>query len=195
MGKLNHIERELMNAMKLNQILDGELAETKHKLCSIEDNSFGSNDMVIAVKRELEQSEMQRQELMEQVEGLEKELETAAEAGLELNRMVSELLSNQQGSETIISSVEGLQSQLNEQQETILAINTLLAEKSRENSELIMELSELKTRCEDEETGQSERVHELEEQVQRLEQEKEELEKESVKIKKEVEKVRNVYSA
>jgi hypothetical protein len=37
-----------------------------------------------------------------------------------LNRMVSELLSNQTGSESIISSVEDLQSQLNEQQGKIL---------------------------------------------------------------------------
>lgn len=45
-----------------------------------------------------------------------KELENAAEAGLELNKIVSELLSNQTGDESIISSVEELQKQLNEQQ-------------------------------------------------------------------------------
>ena len=44
------------------------------------------------------------------------ELENAAEAGLELNKMVSELLSSQSGSDSIISSVEELQKQLNEQQ-------------------------------------------------------------------------------
>jgi transport and golgi organization protein 1 len=42
--------------------------------------------------------------------------EAAAEDGLELNRMVSELLRNQTGSDSIISSVEDLQQQLNEQQ-------------------------------------------------------------------------------
>lgn len=192
-GKLNYLERELMGAMTQNQLLDTELAETKHKLCSIEDNSFGSNDMVMAVRRELEECDVQRQDLMEQVAGLEKELETAAEAGLELNKMVSELLSNQQGSETIISSVEGLQSQLNEQQETILAINTLLAEKSRENSELLVELSELRAKAEDEEVGQSERVAELEEMVRGLEGEREELLRESERRVKEAEKVSENY--
>lgn len=71
------------------------------------------------------------------------ELEVAAEAGLELNKMVSELLNNQSGSDSIISSVEELQRQLNEQEETTLSINNLLAEKSRENSELLVHLSEL----------------------------------------------------
>lgn len=193
-SKLNALERELMNSMKQNQLMDSELAETKHKLCSIEDNSFGSNDMVIAVRRQLEETEAQKFELIEQVTGLEKELETAAEAGLELNKMLSELLSNQQGSETIISSVEGLQSQLNEQQETILAINTLLAEKSRENSELQMDLSELRAKCEDEELGTSERVAELEEQLKAIEAEKEVLERDSEKKFKEAEKVSSLTS-
>lgn len=44
------------------------------------------------------------------------ELENAAEAGLELNKIVSELLNNQSGDDSIISSVEELQKQLNEQQ-------------------------------------------------------------------------------
>ena len=188
-SKLNVLERELMNSMKLNQLLDAELADTKHKLCSIEDNSFGSNEMVMAVRRELEECDQQRRELLDQVAGLEKELETAAEAGLELNKMVSELLSNQQGSETIISSVEGLQAQLNEQQETILEINTLLGEKSRENSELLVELSELRAKYENEEVGQGERVAELEEQVKRLEEEKEEVVRESKRKLKELMKV------
>lgn len=56
--------------------------------------------------------------------------------------MVSELLNNQSGSDSIISSVEELQHQLNEQEATTFSINNLLAEKSRENSELQVLLSE-----------------------------------------------------
>jgi hypothetical protein len=115
-GKLNELERHLMVCNKENQALKTELIDTKHKLASIEDNSFGSNDMVIALKRELEMSEQEKMELREQILSLEKELETAAEAGLELNKMVTELLNNQSGSDSIISSVEELQKQLNEQQ-------------------------------------------------------------------------------
>lgn len=115
-GKLNELERQLMICSKENNALKTELIDTKHKLASIEDSSFGSNDMVIALKKDLEASEEEKEELQEQILSLEKELETAAEAGLELNKMVSELLNNQSGSDSIISSVEELQRQLNEQQ-------------------------------------------------------------------------------
>lgn len=113
---MNELERHLMAACKENDILKGDVVVTKQKLMSIENNSFGSNDMVIALKQDLESTEQANQELEEKIGSLEKELEAAAEDGLELNRMVSELLNNQTGSESIISSVEDLQRQLNEQQ-------------------------------------------------------------------------------
>lgn len=107
-----------MAAVKENDMLKGDVLVTRQKLMSIEDNSFGSNDMVIALKQELESTEQIKNEYAEKIASLEKELEAAAEDGLELNRMVSELLNNQTGSESIISSVEDLQQQLNEQQGT-----------------------------------------------------------------------------
>lgn len=115
-SKLNILERKLMTSSKECDLLKCDLLDTRNKLASIEDNSFGSNEMVISLKRELDTTETERATLHEQVILLEKELETAAEAGLELNKMVSELLNNQSGSDSIISSVEELQRQLNEQQ-------------------------------------------------------------------------------
>lgn len=114
--QMNELERHLMASTKENEILKGDVMATRQKLMSIEDNSFGSNDMVIALKRDLESNEQQQSDMLEKIASLEKELEAAAEDGLELNRMVSELLNNQSGSESIISSVEDLQRQLNEQQ-------------------------------------------------------------------------------
>ncbi|XP_055858899.1 transport and Golgi organization protein 1 [Episyrphus balteatus] len=141
-AKLNVVERSLMASHKEASILKHDLGETCDKLASIENNSFGSNDMVIAIKKELEICEEAKAKLEDQVVSLEKELENAAEAGLELNKIVSELLNNQSGDESIISSVEELQRQLNEQQHTILEINAVLADKSRENSELQLMLAE-----------------------------------------------------
>lgn len=115
-SKLNILERKLMTSSKECDLLKCDLVDTRNKLASIEDNSFGSNEMVIALKQELDTTETERAALHDQVILLEKELETAAEAGLELNKMVSELLNNQSGSDSIISSVEELQRQLNEQQ-------------------------------------------------------------------------------
>lgn len=144
-SKLNSLEKTLMVSSKECTILKSDLFETKHKLASIEDNSFGSNEMVIAIKRELENTKIDKISMNEQIITLEKELENAAEAGLELNKMVSELLNNQMGSDSIINSVEELQHQLNEQQNTISSINSVLAEKSRENSELQILLQDQKT--------------------------------------------------
>jgi hypothetical protein len=115
-AKMNAIEKQLMVSMKENDNLLNELTQTTFKLKSIENNSFGSNDMVISLRSELEASENDRNDLLGKISSLEKQLEAAAEDGLELNNMISELLNSQTGSETIISSVEDLQRQLNEQQ-------------------------------------------------------------------------------
>uniref|UniRef100_A0A182MRD5 SH3 domain-containing protein n=1 Tax=Anopheles culicifacies TaxID=139723 RepID=A0A182MRD5_9DIPT len=175
--KLNMIERDLMTSYKEGSLLKAELQETKHKLTSIENNSFGSNDMVIALKADLEAAEQVKLELQEQIAGLEKELENAAEAGLELNKMVAELL-NQNGSDSIALSVEELQRQLNEQQQTILSMNASLAEKSRENSELQITIAS--------QTGKyNERLEELEKARTELTERRKQLEEEVASLQSE----------
>ncbi|XP_053664427.1 transport and Golgi organization protein 1 [Anopheles marshallii] len=175
--KLNMIERDLMTSYKESALLKSELQETKHKLTSIENNSFGSNDMVIALKAELEAAEQAKLELQDQIAGLEKELENAAEAGLELNKMVAELL-NQNGSDSIALSVEELQRQLNEQQQTILSMNASLAEKSRENSELQIAIAS--------QTGKfNERLEELEKARTELTDRRTQLEEEVASLQSE----------
>ncbi|XP_061398202.1 transport and Golgi organization protein 1 [Musca vetustissima] len=148
LSKLNQLESSLLASHKENAILKHNLMSTRQKLSSIEDNSFGSNDMVLSIKKELEEELVEKARLQEQITSLQKELEAAADAGIELNKIVSELLSNQTGDESIISSVEELQKQLNEQQNTILEINASLAEKSRENSELQLLIAEQNARYE-----------------------------------------------
>jgi predicted alpha/beta hydrolase family esterase len=56
----------------------------------------------------------------------------ATEAGLELNRMLSEFLSAQHGSDTVMKSVEQLQKQLDCQQNTITTMTASLTEKNTE---------------------------------------------------------------
>lgn len=63
---------------------------------------------------------------------LEKELEVATEAGFELNRMLSEFLSVQHGSDTVMKSVEQLQKQLDSQQTTITTMTASLNAKNIE---------------------------------------------------------------
>lgn len=72
LAKLNHLERSLLAAHKENLIIKHELMTTRTKLSSIEDNSFGSNDMVVALKKQLETELYEKAKLQEQVSSLEK---------------------------------------------------------------------------------------------------------------------------
>lgn len=136
LSKLNIVERKLMTSAKECEQLRAQLVQAVHMQEAIEKNAIDPMELV-ALKCEREDSAA----LQRRIEELEGELDTATEAGLELNRMVSELLSNQTGSDSIISSVEEMQQQLNEQEEMTTTINALLAEKCRENSELQVQLA------------------------------------------------------
>lgn len=124
-SKLNALERKLLLKEKECSVAKVLLTETRKKM---ESESI-ADDIIGEFK-------IEKQRLQKHITSLEKELETAAEAGLELNKMVSELLNNQAGSESIMTSVDELQQQLNEQEANTIYISNLLSEKSRENNEL-----------------------------------------------------------
>lgn len=71
-SKLNILEKKLMTSDKECVLVKNDLLETRNKLTSIENNSFGSNDMVIALKEQLEASEAKNDELQQQVTTLDK---------------------------------------------------------------------------------------------------------------------------
>lgn len=174
--KLNTLERKLFVSEKECSIAKTQRDEIKTKLTGIANKSFGADDMI-------KQYEKEKTELQEQIIALEKELETAAEAGLELNKMLSELLNNQSGSDSIINSVEELQQQLNEQEATTISINNLLAEKSRENSELNVKLSEIENKF-------GEEIDELLKQNNQLKEENEKIE---TKMKESIHDLKTQY--
>jgi len=72
LAKLNHLERSLLVSQKENLIIKHELTTTRTKLASIEDNSFGSNDMVADLKKQLESELYEKAKLQEQVSSLER---------------------------------------------------------------------------------------------------------------------------
>lgn len=71
-SKLNILEKKLMTSEKECCLLKNDLFDTRSKLESIEDNSFGSNDMVIALKQQLEESEKRNEGLHQQIATLDK---------------------------------------------------------------------------------------------------------------------------
>lgn len=72
LSKLNHLERSLLASHKENSIIKHDLMTTRTKLASIEDNSFGSNDMVADLKKQLETELYEKAKLQEQVVSLER---------------------------------------------------------------------------------------------------------------------------
>lgn len=77
-SKLNIIEKKLLVSEKECSIVKADLIQTRKQLVSIEDSSFGSNDMVIALKQQLAESESEKLELQQQIVGLEKVSHTIA---------------------------------------------------------------------------------------------------------------------
>ncbi|KAL0267363.1 UNVERIFIED_CONTAM: hypothetical protein PYX00_009652 [Menopon gallinae] len=136
-AKVNKLEQELLVSTKECHILKDELANTKKKLNLFETSS---NDKT-ALQLELEEAKKVKSELESNIEALQQELDSATEAGLDLNRMLSEVLTQKGGSETLMESVEYLQSQLNNQQQIIDEMTTKLITKSKENQELQDELT------------------------------------------------------
>lgn len=63
---------------------------------------------------------------------MQQELDAATEAGLDLNRMLSEVLTQKGGSDSLMESVERLQAQLDSQQKIIDDMNTSLVMKNQE---------------------------------------------------------------
>lgn len=133
-AKINKLEKELLVALKENQLLSEN--------ASLEDDNVDSvtSEMVEKLSNELALAQQTIASLEDQIENLEKELENSTEVALELNRMLGEVLSSQNGSDTLIANVEQLQRQLVEQQDTINSVNETLSERNTENHELRLEL-------------------------------------------------------
>ncbi|XP_014612592.1 PREDICTED: transport and Golgi organization protein 1 isoform X1 [Polistes canadensis] len=143
-AKINKLEKQLFISTKESLMLDEHLKSTKNELCSVQDKSFGSNEMVLSLKTELELSQKVNVELEEQIAMLEKDLESATEAGLELERMLREVLSSNNEVNPLTQSVEDLQARLNVQQNANKSLTNALNVKTQENEALLIDLNTMK---------------------------------------------------
>lgn len=131
-AKINKLEKALLISIKENELLSEKVSPSNEPEIP--------HELVENLKYELELANNARAALEDQIQSLEKELENSTEVGLELNRMLSDILSSQNGSDILISNVESLQRQLIEQQSTINNVNESLNVKNTENHELHLEL-------------------------------------------------------
>ncbi|XP_063242317.1 transport and Golgi organization protein 1 [Bacillus rossius redtenbacheri] len=95
---------------------------------------------VASLQQQLQDSQERCSELEEKVLALEKELETATETGLELNRMLGDMLSSQQDSDQLAHNMEDLRRQLDSQE---AAMKADLAAKTAENEKLQAQLDKV----------------------------------------------------
>ncbi|XP_008197649.1 transport and Golgi organization protein 1 isoform X2 [Tribolium castaneum] len=135
-AKINSLEKELLIIIKENQILQEKLSTDS----GYETNDRVPSEVVENLKQDLLAVTNVKNALEEQVQSLEKELENSTEVGMELNRMLTEILSSEGGSDVLKANVENLQRQLVEQQATINSVNETLAVTNTENHELRLEL-------------------------------------------------------
>ncbi|XP_011305953.1 transport and Golgi organization protein 1 isoform X2 [Fopius arisanus] len=146
-AKINRLEKELLVATKECSTLDETLKSTKNKLTSIEDESFGSNEMVLSLKIELDNAHKAKSELEDQVSALEKDLEGATEAGLELERMLREILATNSAENPLAKSVEDLQARLNAQQAANESLTSALHLKTQEGETSMRDLALTTQKC------------------------------------------------
>uniref|UniRef100_A0A1Y1L8G7 SH3 domain-containing protein n=1 Tax=Photinus pyralis TaxID=7054 RepID=A0A1Y1L8G7_PHOPY len=137
-GKINHLQKQFLITQKENELLTNKLADIE---CEFDEKSnIVSSEAVANLEAELEEERESRSVLEAQVKVLEKELENSTEVGMELNRMLSQILNSENGSDTLVANIEQLQRQIIEQQDLINNYNDNLNVKETENHELRLEV-------------------------------------------------------
>ncbi|CAK9805458.1 Transport and Golgi organization protein 1 [Anthophora plagiata] len=148
-ARINKLEKDLLISEAECAMVNDNLKSTKEKLVRMEDESFGSDEMVLSLRADLEASQNAKAELEDQVAMLEKDLESATEAGLELERMLREVLSTNNEVNPLAQSVEDLQTRLNAQQAANESLTNALNFKTQENESLSIELASVKKKYEE----------------------------------------------
>lgn len=133
-ARINQLEQQLIITMKENELLQEKLSNGNIEMDGV------PSEAVQELNQRLADMQIAKAALEEQVQSLEKELDTSTEVGIELNRILSEILSSSNANDTIKENVEQLQRQLVEQQDTINTVNDTLSLKETENHELHLEL-------------------------------------------------------
>ncbi|XP_026477689.1 transport and Golgi organization protein 1-like, partial [Ctenocephalides felis] len=146
--KVNTLEQALMVSSKECEILREKLDSTQTKLTSIKEGAFGSNEEVISLQEEKKKLEATILDKERQLMDLQKEFEAATETGLELNKMLQDMMMTAQKGDTIAESMEHAQLQLNEQKETINSMSAALATRNKENNDLQSKLNEYEKQIE-----------------------------------------------
>ncbi|KAL6435813.1 hypothetical protein ACFW04_005586 [Cataglyphis niger] len=141
-ARINTLEKEQSD-------LTFYIESIQQKLLSTQYDSFHSEDMATSLKADLEALQHEKTRLEEQITVLEKDLENATEAGLELERMLREVLSSNNEINPLAQSVEDLQARLDAQQTANESLTNALNLKAQEIETLSVDLASVKKRSEE----------------------------------------------
>ncbi|CAH2008704.1 unnamed protein product [Acanthoscelides obtectus] len=142
-ARINKLEKELLVALKENEMLQDKNGATEVPEEVIEEFKNQLSEMQATrdhIKLQVMELEMQIKKKDEQIESLEKELETSTEVGMELNRIISEMLDPTNGNDRLKENFDQLQRQLLEQKDTISTMTQSLTAKVADNTRLQTEL-------------------------------------------------------
>lgn len=138
-ARINKLEKDLLTTIKENEMLQERVIESDDHRTQLVVDSV-PNEVVEELHQKLAQMANIKQALEEQIQALEKELDNSTEVGIELNKIISEMLNSTDGSEILKENIEQMQKKLLEQQDTINTVNGVLNVKETENHELHLEL-------------------------------------------------------
>lgn len=165
---LNQIERENRLMVEENGSLHEQLCKARAELEAVSSSVMASPGDITELDSQIEliksEYDNEKAQLEERIVQLEHELEEATSNGLEMHKMLSEMLSTQKDTSTFQASVDHLQAMLDGQREKVETLTSDLALKTRLNEELHNELS-----------VSLERANKLDYQVQQLTQSLQEL--------------------
>ncbi|KAL1490733.1 hypothetical protein ABEB36_013381 [Hypothenemus hampei] len=137
-ARINKLEQQLLASLKENDMIRKEKTLMPYE-DQIQVFKESDSNEVLELNAKLSEMTMIKASLEDQIQALEKELDTSTEVGIELNKMISEMLNSTDGSDIIKENVEQMQKRLLEQQDTINTLNETLNIKEIENRELRLE--------------------------------------------------------
>ncbi|XP_064120667.1 uncharacterized protein LOC135225268 [Macrobrachium nipponense] len=142
---LNRIDHENRVKADENESLHAELTKARAELESVASRVTTSSGDVNEISSQLEMVKNEyaneKIQLEERIVQLEHELEEATTNGLEMHKMLSEMLAAQKEASAFQASIDHLQSMLDGQREKVETLTSDLALKNRLNEELHSELS------------------------------------------------------
>ena len=140
LAKISHLDAQLYETRAANE----EFGTYQEKISQLESEVTELKSRNEHWTEEKDRLEAQLSRALEDNESLEKELESATESGLEANKMINVLLSQQGESSDLQRSVEFLQEKLLMQQNVMESLDANLSAKAAESERLQLEVDELR---------------------------------------------------